>query len=228
MNIQLNDINYQMTTTHVVNNEVYMYLKDESGRMYQKSVNDIILLLYKNKALANLTKYQTIEELKQDLLQVDAFLSDIPAYQYIKQNAVGFKLNQDQLTQIFQGVLKAYESFKQQEVQKKVEEPKANEQQNQDQNPFRELSENELLFRLQMNPNSPDNNAIRAELENRAMNKSQNQRLQGSYGNEMIKVKKLEQRSNLGFAMNALLAFLTGMVVGIWSLVLINILVKYL
>ncbi len=226
MNIDLNGQTYEMTTMHVVDNEMYMYLKDNQNRMYQKSVNDIVLLLYKNKALSSFHKYQTMDELKHDLLNVDLFLSDVPSYQYLKKQAQGFKLKQDQLNQMFQSILKAYDTWKKQIPPKVVEAPK--EMPSQKSNPFQHMSENELLFHLQMNPNSPDNDAIREELEKRATSRRYDANIQGGYNNEMIKVKKLEQRSNLGFALNALLSFLAGMVVGIWGLVIINLLVKYL
>lgn len=239
MNIYLYGKNYQMTSTNMIDNELYMYLKDEQNQMFKKSVSDIILFLYKNKAHRSFQNYNSVEELKNDLVKVDQFLSDVKEYQYIKQTVSKFTVNQEHLNQAFYDILKAYESWRDQHANNSevIQAPQVqtstvpNEaiNQNEEALKYQAISSNELLIRLQMYPNHPENDAIRAELERRETTQYKDQ--QAAYmnhkENELVKVKRLEQRSNMmGFAMNALLSFLAGMVVGIWILVLINILVR--
>lgn len=230
MNISLNGKVYQMTTVQRIENELFVYLKDEENHMYKMGISDIILHLYKNKAMMNLKKYHTVEELKNDLLYVDRYLSDIEEYRYLKKLVPQITVNQEKLNKLFGEIIKVFLQVKKNEEKisslennTTTMDPKEDYKQK-----YHGMSDNELLFQLQMHPGSLENEFIREELERRSNVKENEQKTYYSPNNqEKLKVLRLEQQAQLrGFVLNTLLAFLVGVVVGVWGLVLINIVIR--
>lgn len=241
MNINLNGTTYTMTTTFMDDNILYMYLKGLDGRMYKKSVSDIILYLYQVKGLKLLSTVDDIDVFKKTLLQVDQFLSDLPEYQYIKQVSTNINFDKQTLTQIYQDLVTKFaqkqNSIRQTNTVEKVNEQVVNnvnngqsEELSKKEMEYRTKSNEELVFLLQMYPNGADNDYIRNELEKRSTNgyKEQVRINQYHQANDQVKVKQLEQRNSYikGYVSNYFNAFVAGIAIGSWILVLIKFILK--